>query len=158
MWQGYIEGEFVYVAAPLSGTLTNLAVSRGLEVKTGQLLFELDREPEAAAAREAEQRLAQAKSRLENLMNGRRPTEIAALAAQVGTGAEKPVRAHECLGARHALPARRNGPGGQSGRIASAPWEPQGPFLRAADRAGFTPSRQRGDGALRRRPPRYAPR
>jgi HlyD family secretion protein len=82
-WQGYIEGEFVYVAAPLSGTLTNLAVNRGLEVKTGQLLFELDREPEAAAAREAEQRLAQAKSRLENLMKGRRPTEIAALEAQL---------------------------------------------------------------------------
>ena len=82
-WQGYIEGEFVYIGAPLSGTLTNLAVSRGLEVKTGQLLFELDREPEAAALREAEQRLAQAKSRLENLMKGLRPTEIAALEAQL---------------------------------------------------------------------------
>jgi len=82
-WQGYLEGEFVYVAAPLSGTLTNLAVSRGFEVKTGQLLFELDREPEAAVLREAEQRLAQAKSRLENLMKGLRPTEIAGLEAQL---------------------------------------------------------------------------
>jgi HlyD family secretion protein len=82
-WQGYIEGEFVYVAAPLSGTLTNLAVSRGLQVKAGQLLCELDREPEAAALHEAEQRLAQAKSRLENLRKGLRPTEIAALEAQL---------------------------------------------------------------------------
>ena len=28
-WQGYVEGEFVYVASPLGGALTNLAVSRG---------------------------------------------------------------------------------------------------------------------------------
>jgi len=83
IWQGYIEGEFVYVAAPLSGTLTNLAVSRGLEVKAGQLLFELDREPEASALREAEQRLTQAKARLENLRKGLRPTELAALEAQL---------------------------------------------------------------------------
>jgi len=82
-WQGYIEGEFVYIAAPLGGTLTNLAVSRGQEVKSGQLLFGLEHEAEAAAAREAEDRLAQAKSRLENLTKGRRPTEIAALEAQL---------------------------------------------------------------------------
>jgi len=82
-WQGYVEGEFVYVAAPLGGTLANLAVSRGQEVKTGQLLFDLECDAEGAAAREAEQRLAQAKSRLENLTKGRRPTEIAALEAQL---------------------------------------------------------------------------
>ncbi len=39
VFQGYIEGEYVYVAAPLSGTLTNLAVARGSEAKAGQLLF-----------------------------------------------------------------------------------------------------------------------
>jgi HlyD family secretion protein len=82
-WQGYVEGEFVHVAAPLSGTLTNLAVSRGLEVTSGQLLFELDREPEASARREAERRLTQAQAQLENLMKGRRPTEIAAQEAQL---------------------------------------------------------------------------
>lgn len=82
-YQGYVEGEFVYMASPLAGTLTNLAVSRGLEVKTGQLLFELEREAEMAAVNEAQQRLAQAKSRLENLTKGRRPTEIESLQAQL---------------------------------------------------------------------------
>jgi HlyD family secretion protein len=82
-WQGYLEGEFVHVAAPLSGTLTNLAVSRGFEAKAGQLLFELDREPEASAFSEAEHRLTQAKARLENLGKGLRPTELAALEAQL---------------------------------------------------------------------------
>ena len=40
VFQGYIEGEYVYVASPLGGALTNLAVARGDEVKAGQLLFE----------------------------------------------------------------------------------------------------------------------
>src|SRR5271154_3595828 len=52
-FQGYIEGEYVYVASPLGGALTNLAVTRGDEVKTGQLLFELERESESAAVQQA---------------------------------------------------------------------------------------------------------
>ena len=82
-WQGYLEGEFVYVASPLAGALTNLAVSRGAEVKAGQLLFELERTSETAAVREAEQRLAQAGAQVANLTKGRRATEIASLEAQL---------------------------------------------------------------------------
>ena len=36
-FQGYVEGEYVYVAAPLGGALTNLAVARGESVQAGQL-------------------------------------------------------------------------------------------------------------------------
>jgi HlyD family secretion protein len=63
-FQGYIEGEYVYVASPLGGALTNLAVARGGEVKAGQLLFELEHESEAAAVRQAEKNLAQAEANL----------------------------------------------------------------------------------------------
>ncbi len=63
-FQGYIEGEYVYAAPPLGGALTNLAVARGGEVKAGQLLFELERQSEAAAVQQAEKNLAQAKSNL----------------------------------------------------------------------------------------------
>ena len=63
-FQGYIEGEFVYVAAPLGGALTRLAVARGDQVKKGQLLFELERQSEAAALAQAEKNLAQARSSL----------------------------------------------------------------------------------------------
>lgn len=83
VFQGYIEGEFVYPAAPVAGTLTNLAVARGTEVQARQLLFVLEAGAEAAALAEAEQRVAQAKSRLDNLRKGRRPSEIAALEAQL---------------------------------------------------------------------------
>ncbi|MBM3883812.1 MAG: HlyD family efflux transporter periplasmic adaptor subunit [Verrucomicrobia bacterium] len=81
--QGYLEGEFVYVASPLGGTLTQLAVTRGAEVSAGQVLFELEREAEAAAVLEAEQRLAQAQARLANLRKGRRPSELAAIEPQL---------------------------------------------------------------------------
>jgi HlyD family secretion protein len=64
VFQGYIEGEYVYVAAPRGGALTNLAVARGDEVKAGQLLFELERDSEAAAVQQAEKSLDQAKARL----------------------------------------------------------------------------------------------
>ena len=63
-FQGYIEGEYVYVASPLGGALTNLAVARGDGVKAGQLLFELERGSEAAAVQQAEKNLAQAKANL----------------------------------------------------------------------------------------------
>jgi HlyD family secretion protein len=82
-FQGYVEGEYVYVAAPLGGALTNLAVARGDSVKAGQLLFELERGSEVAAVQQAEKNLAQAKSQLEDLTKGKRPTEIASFEAQL---------------------------------------------------------------------------
>jgi HlyD family secretion protein len=82
-FQGYVEGEYVYVAAPLGGALTNLAVARGDSVKAGQSLFTLDREPEAAALAQAEKSLAQAQAQLDDLTKGSRPSEIAALIAQL---------------------------------------------------------------------------
>lgn len=82
-FQGYVEGEYVYVAAPLGGALTNLAVARGDSVKTGQLLFELDRQPEAASLDQAQKNLTQAQAQLEDLKKGWRPTEIESLAAQL---------------------------------------------------------------------------
>ena len=63
-FQGYIEGEYVHVASPLGGALTNLAVARGDGVKAGQLLFELERGSETAAVQQAEKNLAQAKASL----------------------------------------------------------------------------------------------
>lgn len=59
-FQGYIEGEFVYVSAPIAGRLEQLLVKRGETVKKDQILFELDRSVEADAKKEAEARVAEA--------------------------------------------------------------------------------------------------
>ena len=48
-FQGYVEGEFVYVASPLAGTLESLQVRRGQQVKAGDSLFVLDETAEKSA-------------------------------------------------------------------------------------------------------------
>src|SRR4029077_11329433 len=52
-FQGYVEGEFVYVASPLAGQLETLQVRRGDQVKVGDLLFALDETAEKAALGQA---------------------------------------------------------------------------------------------------------
>ena len=52
--QGYVEGEFVYVASPLAGTLESLKVRRGAQVKAGDPLFALDETMEKAARDQAQ--------------------------------------------------------------------------------------------------------
>lgn len=81
--QGYVEGEFVYVAAPYSGALESLAVQRGAQVKAKDILFSLDTSPEKSLRDEAERRVTQARATLEDLRKGRRPTEIESLEAQL---------------------------------------------------------------------------
>jgi len=82
-WQGYLEGEYVRVAAPLAGTLTSLKVKRGETVQKGQALFELEHAAEADAVQEAEQRLAEARARRDNLLKGRRPSELKTIEARL---------------------------------------------------------------------------
>lgn len=43
---GYIEGEYTYISSGVAGTLFNVLVSRGQSVKKGDLLYQLDPEPE----------------------------------------------------------------------------------------------------------------
>lgn len=82
-WQGYLEGEFVHVAAPLPGRLERLAVRRGARVEAGAVLFTLEQAAELAAQREAADRLRSANARLDDLRKGQRPSELAALDARL---------------------------------------------------------------------------
>jgi len=81
--QGYVEGEFVRVAAPFPGTLVSLDVRRGAEVAAGAALFTLESEREDAARREAEERLRKAQATVDDLRKGKRPTEVDAVRAQL---------------------------------------------------------------------------
>jgi HlyD family secretion protein len=82
-WQGYLEGEFVHLAAPLGGRLERLAVARGGQVAAGDPLFTLEQAAVQATLREAGERLRSAEARLADLRLGLRPTEIAALEARL---------------------------------------------------------------------------
>jgi HlyD family secretion protein len=74
--QGYVEGEYVRVAAPFAGTLQQLSVKRGDQVEAAKPIFALENENETAARREAEERLRAAEARLANLKIGKRAPEI----------------------------------------------------------------------------------
>ena len=81
-WQGYLEGDFVYVASPLAGQLETLAVQKGDRVQAGTVLFTLERSAELAARHQAADQLAATQARLEDLKKGSRPSELAALEAR----------------------------------------------------------------------------
>jgi len=82
-FQGYVEGDFVLVAATSAGILTSLSVQRGGNVAEGDSLFELDSTAEAADRDQAAAKLAQARDRLANLTKGKRAPEIDVLEAQL---------------------------------------------------------------------------
>ncbi len=82
--QGYIEGEFVYIAAPLAGRLDSLAVEKGARVEAGSPLFTLERDAELAEQSQAAGQLNAAQSTLDDLRKGQRPSELAALGARLG--------------------------------------------------------------------------
>ncbi len=82
-YQGYLEGDFIYVAAPLPGQLQQLAVHKGARVAAGAPLFALEQGAELAALREAAERLRQSQARLADLRKGSRPSELATLEARL---------------------------------------------------------------------------
>ena len=81
--QGYVEGEFVYVASPYAGALGSLYVRRGAQVKVGDPLFALENTSERTGRDEARRRLAQAHANLEDAKKGKRPSEIESIEAQL---------------------------------------------------------------------------
>jgi HlyD family secretion protein len=81
--QGYVEGEYVRIAAPFAGTLLKLDAQRGATVAPGAALFSLEAESEDAARRESEERVRRAQAQVDDMRKGRRPTEIDALRAQL---------------------------------------------------------------------------
>jgi HlyD family secretion protein len=102
-FQGYVEGEFVYVASPLGGQLEVLSVRRGQTVKVDDPLFQLDKDSETAAVHESLERLRQMQNRLADLQKGKRPSEIAALEARLQEAAAARELSEETLKRREKL-------------------------------------------------------
>jgi HlyD family secretion protein len=92
-WSGYAEGDYVYIAAPVAGTLKTLAVQAGQEVAAGSPLFTLDATPEQAARAEAEARVRVAQAQADNTTKGRRRDELAVVRAQLAQARAQAARA-----------------------------------------------------------------
>ncbi len=83
VFQGYIEGEFVYVAGKIAGRLDVLPVARGDLVSAGQTLYVLEHAYEAQGVALAEADLRQAEDTLRDRQKGLRPEEIDQLLADL---------------------------------------------------------------------------
>jgi len=111
VYQGYVEGEYVYVASPAGGELVELWVRRGDAVTNGQALFLLEEEPEKAGVKSAQARLAQAEADLADRQKGLRPSELEALEAELRR------LENEMELARLSLQRRESANTGQSGAV-----------------------------------------
>ncbi|MCG5239641.1 HlyD family efflux transporter periplasmic adaptor subunit [Azospirillum doebereinerae] len=79
---GYVEGEYLRIAAPAAGTLEQLLVRRGERVAAGAALFVVDRATATAERDRLAAALAQARAQRADLDTGRRAEEVAVVAAQ----------------------------------------------------------------------------
>jgi HlyD family secretion protein len=82
-WNGYVEADYSYAAAPTGGTIEAIRVSEGDRVEAGDVLFTLDAsmqqaQHEAAVARAnaANAQVSAAEATLANLKTGARPEEL----------------------------------------------------------------------------------
>jgi len=86
-FQGYGEGEYVYVASPYAGRLETLDVARGAQVAAGATLFVLEHGVEQAAVDAAEAKVKSADAVIANLVGAKRKPELDALRAQIESAA-----------------------------------------------------------------------
>lgn len=80
---GYVEGRLTYISSPVGGRLTALPVVRGQTVKTGDLLFQLEDQPQTTDINAAKAQVDQISAQLADKMKGQRPSELAAISAQI---------------------------------------------------------------------------
>jgi HlyD family secretion protein len=78
---GYVEAEWVYVAAPQPGWVVTRPASEGARVAPGDVLFTLDSERQQAASAAAGSRVRQAQAEARDIAKGAREPEIRALEA-----------------------------------------------------------------------------
>lgn len=83
-YQGYVEGENIYLASPYSGHLLEVFVERGQVVKKGELLFKLAPNPQQLVVTESASAVKQSEQIYNDLKMPKRPAELAAIEAQIG--------------------------------------------------------------------------
>jgi HlyD family secretion protein len=100
---GYVEGEYLYLAAPQAGYLQSLDSRRGERVEAGQTVFEVGADPDYQVLAEAESRAKAAEYKLENLKQPHRQSEIAALEANLQAAQAQQRLTHIQLDQQQAL-------------------------------------------------------
>ncbi len=105
-WSGYVEGEYLYLAAPIAGRIETMNVEAGQAVVKGATLFSLEKELESASRDEAAARVLAAKAQANNADKGKRHEEIAVLEAQLSSAKAKATLAKNDLSRQQQLLAQ----------------------------------------------------
>lgn len=109
-WQGYVEGDYVYVSATGAGTLMERPVARGARVRRGDPLFRLEQDRELAVRDRARARLEGALANLDDLGKGKRSEELRVVEARLAQAratldlSEVQLRRQQALFAKKAVP------------------------------------------------------
>jgi HlyD family secretion protein len=82
---GYVEGEYVQIAAVSTAQIVNVAVRSGDRVTPGAVLAELEKRDAEIALAQTEAALSRAESQLANLRQGKRPEEIRVIEASLAS-------------------------------------------------------------------------
>jgi HlyD family secretion protein len=90
-YQGYLEGEFVYLGSAVGGRLEHLLVTKGQTVEASAVLFDLESNQEAAALKQADEGVNAAQAQLADMQTGKRSAEVDVVKAQLdqATAAER---------------------------------------------------------------------
>ena len=97
VYNGYVEGEYVYLASSQPGQLMRLAVARGDSVAADAPMFQLESTNEAAAVAQARRQLQAAQAQQSDLMVGKRQAELDVIRAQLQQARADASRAHTQL-------------------------------------------------------------
>lgn len=82
-YQGYVEGEYVYLSSARAGRLEKLLTRKGSSVESGVLLASLESEYERQAVAKSERSLAQTRALYNDMLTGKRPAEVSMAKAQL---------------------------------------------------------------------------
>ncbi|WP_231733254.1 MULTISPECIES: HlyD family secretion protein [unclassified Phenylobacterium] len=104
---GYVEGEPLYMAAPVAGTVRQVSVARGQDVAAGQALFVVDPAQVRAQADQASAEAAAAQAQAQDARKGQRPAELAVFEANIAAAEARARDAHADL--RRVRPLVRQG-------------------------------------------------
>jgi HlyD family secretion protein len=103
---GYVEGEYVLIAPVETGRITAVSKKRGDRVGKDELLVQMEAADADIAVHEAEAALEQAKAQLANLKEGRRPEEIAVIAAALKSAEAQAAEAKRVFNRQNDLSKR----------------------------------------------------
>ncbi|POR53974.1 HlyD family secretion protein [Bosea psychrotolerans] len=100
---GYVEGEYVRLGPIDTARIEQILVRRGDRVEAGKIVAGLETTDARNAVSESEARLVQAQAQLENLRSGKRPEEIAVIAASLASAKAQEREADRALDRRQDL-------------------------------------------------------